>query len=90
MADTSKKLSTSARAVLTLAATRDDHLARPPQLPKAGATLAHQQPQAPAIRSKSRNVIEKAARVLYRNCCTALAMKGGSSANGVGLSNQTW
>jgi hypothetical protein len=37
MADTSKKLSDTARAVLTLAATRDDHLARPPQLPIAAA-----------------------------------------------------
>ena len=33
MADTPKKLSDTARAVLTHAATRDDHLAQPPKLP---------------------------------------------------------
>jgi hypothetical protein len=35
MADTPKKLSDTARAVLTHAATRDDHLAQPPKLPIA-------------------------------------------------------
>jgi hypothetical protein len=37
MADTSKKLSDTARAVLTLAATRTDHLVRLPLLPVAAA-----------------------------------------------------
>jgi hypothetical protein len=37
MADTPKKLSDTSRAVLTLAATRDDHLAQPPKLPIAAA-----------------------------------------------------
>ena len=37
MTDKPKKLSDTARALLTLAATRDDHLIRPPQLPTAAA-----------------------------------------------------
>jgi hypothetical protein len=37
MADKPKKLSVTARALLTLAATRGDHLIRPPQLPIAAA-----------------------------------------------------
>jgi hypothetical protein len=37
MIDTPRKLSDTARAVLTFAATRTDHLVRPPQLPAAAA-----------------------------------------------------
>jgi hypothetical protein len=37
MAQTPTKLSDTARAMLTLAATREDHLVRPPQLPPAAA-----------------------------------------------------
>ena len=37
MSDKPKKLSDTARALLTLAATRDDHLIRPPNLPTAAA-----------------------------------------------------
>jgi hypothetical protein len=37
MTDKPKKLSDTARAVLTLAAARDDHLIRPPRLPFAAA-----------------------------------------------------
>src|SRR5271166_21342 len=37
MTDKPKKLSDTARAVLTRAATRDDHLIRPPHLPIAAA-----------------------------------------------------
>jgi hypothetical protein len=37
MTDKSKKLSETARALLTAAAARDDHLIRPPQLPAAAA-----------------------------------------------------
>ena len=37
MTDKPKKLSETARALLTAAAARDDHLIRPPQLPAAAA-----------------------------------------------------
>jgi hypothetical protein len=37
MADKPKKLSDTARALLTVAATRGDHLIRPPKLPVAAA-----------------------------------------------------
>jgi hypothetical protein len=37
MTDIPKKLSETARAVLTFAATRTDHLVRPPKLPAAAA-----------------------------------------------------
>ena len=37
MSDRPKKISATARALLTVAAMRDDHLIRPPQLPIAAA-----------------------------------------------------